>query len=64
MYKVFLEYVDLYLSSEWGRFYVGHPVVVFTLQKTHCIIIIIILYLYIHSNIIKIYIYIYMNHKF
>jgi hypothetical protein len=25
--KVFLEYVDLYLTSEWGRFYVGHPVV-------------------------------------
>jgi hypothetical protein len=26
IYKVFLEYVDLYLTSEWGRFYVGHPV--------------------------------------
>jgi hypothetical protein len=23
----FLRYVDLYLTSEWGRFYVGHPVV-------------------------------------
>jgi hypothetical protein len=22
----FLEYVDLYLTSEWGRFYVRHPV--------------------------------------
>jgi hypothetical protein len=22
----FLKYVDLYLMSEWGRFYVGHPV--------------------------------------
>jgi hypothetical protein len=22
----FLKYVDLYLTSEWGRFYVGHPV--------------------------------------
>jgi hypothetical protein len=22
----FLKYVDLYLSSEWGRFYVGHSV--------------------------------------
>jgi hypothetical protein len=22
----FLRYVDLYLTSEWGRFYVGHPV--------------------------------------
>jgi hypothetical protein len=22
-----LRYVDLYLTSEWGRFYVGHPVV-------------------------------------
>jgi hypothetical protein len=22
----FLKYVDLYLKSEWGRFYVGHPV--------------------------------------
>jgi hypothetical protein len=22
-----LKYVDLYLTSEWGRFYVGHPVV-------------------------------------
>jgi hypothetical protein len=21
------KYVDLYLTSEWGRFYVGHPVV-------------------------------------
>jgi hypothetical protein len=21
----FLKYVDLYLTSEWGRFYVGHP---------------------------------------
>jgi hypothetical protein len=21
-----LKYVDLYLTSEWGRFYVGHPV--------------------------------------
>jgi hypothetical protein len=24
----FLKYVDLYLTSEWGRFYVGHPVLV------------------------------------
>jgi hypothetical protein len=24
----FLKYVDLYLTSEWGRFYVGHSVVV------------------------------------
>jgi hypothetical protein len=23
----FLKYVDLYLTSEWGRFYVGRPVV-------------------------------------
>jgi hypothetical protein len=22
----FLKYVDLYLTSEWGRFYVGQPV--------------------------------------
>jgi hypothetical protein len=22
----YLKYVDLYLTSEWGRFYVGHPV--------------------------------------
>jgi hypothetical protein len=22
----FLKYVDLYLPSEWGRFYVGHSV--------------------------------------
>jgi hypothetical protein len=22
----FLKYVDLYLTSEWVRFYVGHPV--------------------------------------
>jgi hypothetical protein len=22
----FLKYVDMYLTSEWGRFYVGHPV--------------------------------------
>jgi hypothetical protein len=22
----FIKYVDLYLSSEWGRFYVGHSV--------------------------------------
>jgi hypothetical protein len=22
----FLKYVGLYLTSEWGRFYVGHPV--------------------------------------
>jgi hypothetical protein len=22
----FLRYVDLYLTSEWGRFYVGHSV--------------------------------------
>jgi hypothetical protein len=22
----FLKYVDLYLTSEWGRFYVGHPI--------------------------------------
>jgi hypothetical protein len=22
----FLKYVDLYLASEWGRFYVGHSV--------------------------------------
>jgi hypothetical protein len=22
----FLKYVDLYLTSAWGRFYVGHPV--------------------------------------
>jgi hypothetical protein len=22
----FLRYADLYLTSEWGRFYVGHPV--------------------------------------
>jgi hypothetical protein len=22
----FLKYVDLYLVSQWGRFYVGHPV--------------------------------------
>jgi hypothetical protein len=22
----FLKYVDLYLTCEWGRFYVGHPV--------------------------------------
>jgi hypothetical protein len=22
----FLKYVDLYLTSEWGRFYVGHSV--------------------------------------
>jgi hypothetical protein len=26
IYKVFFEYVDLYLTSEWGRFYVGHTV--------------------------------------
>jgi hypothetical protein len=23
----FLKYVDFYLTSEWGQFYVGHPVV-------------------------------------
>jgi hypothetical protein len=23
----FLKYVYLYLKSEWGRFYVGHPIV-------------------------------------
>jgi hypothetical protein len=23
----FLRYEDLYFTSEWGRFYVGHPVV-------------------------------------
>jgi hypothetical protein len=23
----FLKHVDLYLTSEWGRFYVGHAVV-------------------------------------
>jgi hypothetical protein len=28
IYKVFLEYVNLYLTSEWGQFYVGHPVFV------------------------------------
>jgi hypothetical protein len=22
----FLKYVDLYLTSEWDRFYVGHPI--------------------------------------
>jgi hypothetical protein len=22
----FLIYIDLYLTSEWGRFYMGHPV--------------------------------------
>jgi hypothetical protein len=22
----FLKYIHLYLASEWGRFYVGHPV--------------------------------------
>jgi hypothetical protein len=22
----FLKYVDLYLTSEWGRFYVGHSI--------------------------------------
>jgi hypothetical protein len=22
----FLKYVDFYLTNEWGRFYVGHPV--------------------------------------
>jgi hypothetical protein len=22
----FLKYVDFYLTSEWGRFYLGHPV--------------------------------------
>jgi hypothetical protein len=22
----FLKYVDLYLMSEWGRFYVGHSI--------------------------------------
>jgi hypothetical protein len=22
----FLKYIDLYLMSEWGRIYVGHPV--------------------------------------
>jgi hypothetical protein len=26
----FLRYVDLYLPSEWGRFYVGHSVVLDT----------------------------------
>jgi hypothetical protein len=25
MYKVFLEYVDLYLTSDWGRFLRGTP---------------------------------------
>jgi hypothetical protein len=24
----FLKYIDLYLTSEWGRFYVGHPIYV------------------------------------
>jgi hypothetical protein len=24
----FLKYVDAYLTSEWGRFYVGHSVVI------------------------------------
>jgi hypothetical protein len=22
----FLRYVDLYLTSQWGRFYIGHPI--------------------------------------
>jgi hypothetical protein len=26
----FLKYVDLYLTSEWGRFYMGHPVLLST----------------------------------
>jgi hypothetical protein len=25
----FLKYVGLYLTSEWGRFYVGHPVYIY-----------------------------------
>jgi hypothetical protein len=34
IYKVFLEYVDLYLTSERGRFYVGHPVQCITVILT------------------------------
>jgi hypothetical protein len=33
----FLKYVDLYLTSECGRFYVGHSVFLY-LQKTWCYI--------------------------
>jgi hypothetical protein len=29
----FLKYVDLYLTSEWGRFYVGHSVSCHSLQQ-------------------------------
>jgi hypothetical protein len=28
----FLKYVDLYLTSEWGRFYVGHSVLLYVLM--------------------------------
>jgi hypothetical protein len=34
----FLEYVDFYLTSEWGRFYVGHSVYVALLQCTYDIL--------------------------
>jgi hypothetical protein len=27
----FLKYVDVYLTSEWGRFYVGHPVLYYVI---------------------------------
>jgi hypothetical protein len=30
----FLRYIDLYLTSEWGRFYVGHPVFFFPTRNT------------------------------
>jgi hypothetical protein len=33
----FLKYVDLYLTSERGRFYVGHPVVCVTKNEFRCI---------------------------
>jgi hypothetical protein len=29
----FLKYVDLYLTSGWGRFYVGHPIFTIKLLK-------------------------------
>jgi hypothetical protein len=30
----FLKYVDLYLTSEWSRFYAGHPVLSASVKYT------------------------------
>jgi hypothetical protein len=33
----FLQYVDLNLMSEWGRFYVGHPAVTEPFEAEGCL---------------------------